>query len=124
MSDRAVPDVKTTIFGECAIENCDIGADDIDWCSGFWNEMAGEIAPRYVFDKIALHKCCLVLPLCIFIILFSLYPDSPIFSSKEYDWDDPVFLENVFVTPDIEETFAGTNMNGHPVFLENQTNEG
>ncbi len=66
MSDRAVPDVKTTIFGECAIENCDIGADDIDWCSGFWNEMAGEIAPRYVFDKIALHKCCLVLPICIF----------------------------------------------------------
>jgi hypothetical protein len=58
------------------------------------------------------------------IILFSLYPDSPIFSSKEYDWDDPVFLENVFVTPDIEETFAGTHMNGHPAFMENQKNEG
>ena len=97
MSDRVVPDLKTAIYSECAIEN-DIGVDDIDWCTGFWNEMDGEITP-------------------------SLYPDSPIFSSKEYNWDDPVFLENVFVTPDIEEIFAGTHMNGHPSLMENQKNE-
>jgi hypothetical protein len=61
MSDRVVPDIKTTTFGEYPIENCDIGEDDIDWCTGFWKEMAGEITPRYVFDKIAFHKCSLFL---------------------------------------------------------------
>ena len=53
------------------------------------------------------------------ILIFSLYPDSPIFSPKEYDWSDPVFIENAFVSPDIEETFAGTYLNGYSAFMEN-----
>ena len=52
MSDRVVPDLKTSIYSECAIENYDIGVDDIDWCTGFWNEVDEEITPRYVFDNI------------------------------------------------------------------------
>ena len=55
---------------------------------------------------------------------FSLYPDSPIFSTKEYDWENSVLFENVFVTPDIEETFSGTIFNGHPAFIERVKNEG
>ena len=47
MSDRVVPDMKTASFCQCPMENCEIGPDDIDWCTGFWNEMAGEITPRY-----------------------------------------------------------------------------
>ena len=62
---------------------------------------------------------------CVSIVSFSLYPpDSPIFSSKEYDWDDPVFLENVFETPNLEETFAGKHLDGYPGFTESQKNEG
>lgn len=56
MSERIVPDLKTHTFGECSFENCDIGPDDIDWCTGFWNEMAGEITPRCAFEKTVLHK--------------------------------------------------------------------
>ena len=55
MSDRIVPDIKTS-FDNCTIKNGDITADDIDWCTGFWNEMDGETIPRYVFDNIKLCK--------------------------------------------------------------------
>lgn len=51
MSYRVVPDIKTSTFGECSIDNFEIGPDDIDWCTGFWNEMAGEVIPRYVLDN-------------------------------------------------------------------------
>jgi hypothetical protein len=125
MSERVVPDMKTTVFNECSIENFDIGADDIDWCTGFWNEMDEEITPWYVFNNMAFQKRLACSFNFLFLnVLFSLYPDSPIFSSKEYNWDDPVFLENVFVTPNIEEIFVGTHVNSRPAFMENQKNEG
>lgn len=48
MSDTTVPDVLNAKFCECRTENCEITeGNDINWCTGFWNELARENPPRY-----------------------------------------------------------------------------
>lgn len=52
MANRVVKDLKSTAYNqksEFQVENLDISTDDIDWCTGFWNEMACENTPRYLF---------------------------------------------------------------------------
>lgn len=50
MADRAVPDIFRVNSCECPMENCGLTVteeDDINWCTGFWNELVRENPPRY-----------------------------------------------------------------------------